>query len=364
MIRLVHKNDTIINMDQSTLNKRQDIILKFLNQNKTAQIAELISVIKKEYKTVSKITVNRDLNQLIELNFISLKGAGRNSYYQLSDIYQIQRPIDIDEYFSKDIDQREINERFDFEIFSNLKNVFTDKEKDFLNDLNNQYLKRIEKLPKDIIKKEFERLTIELSWKSSKIEGNTYSLLDTESLIKEGKESKGHTKEEAVMILNHKKTLDYIRNGLSHFKKLSVKQIEEIHSMLINDLGVTKNIRNSLVGITGTRYKPLDNKFQITEALQNTCKLINGTKNVFEKAFLAILMIAYIQPFSDGNKRTSRLTGNALLLVNNACPLSYRSIDETEYKKAVLVFYEQNNISNFKKLFIDQFDFVVNNYFL
>jgi len=364
MIRLAYKNDTIINMNQSTLNKRQDIILKFLNRNKTARISELISAIKEQYKTTSKITVNRDLSELIGLNFISPKGAGRNSYYQLSDTYQIQKPVDAHEYFLKDIDERDIKERFNFEIFSNLKNIFTDKEKDLLNDLNNQYLKRVAKLPKDIIKKEFERLTIELSWKSSKIEGNTYSLLETESLIKEGKKSKGHTKEEMVMILNHKKTLDYIRNGLKYFQKISVRHIEEIHSILVDDLGVAKNIRNSLVGITGTRYRPLDNKFQIAEAMKNTCDLINKTENVFEKAFLAILMIAYIQPFSDGNKRTSRLTGNALLLANNACPLSYRSIDETDYKKAVLIFYEQNNISNFKKLFIDQFDFVVNNYFL
>ena len=79
---------------------------------------------------------------------------------------------------------------------------------------------------------------------------------------------------------------------------------------------------------------------------------------------LAILLIAYIQPFVDGNKRTSRMIGNAILLANNACPLSYRSINELEYKKAVLLFYEQNNLSYFKKLFIEQYEFVVGNYFL
>ena len=94
------------------------------------------------------------------------------------------------------------------------------------------------------------------------------------------------------------------------------------------------------------------------------CHLVNKSKNVFEKAVLAMLLIAYIQPFVDGNKRTSRMIGNAILLANNACPLSYRNINEIEYKKAVLLFYEQNNLSYFKKLFIEQYEFVVENYFL
>jgi Fic family protein len=75
-------------------------------------------------------------------------------------------------------------------------------------------------------------------------------------------------------------------------------------------------------------------------------------------------MIAYIQPFEDGNKRTSRMVSNAILLAFGICPLSYRSIDEAEYKKAVILFYELNNISYFKQLFIEQFRFAVNNYFL
>jgi len=76
-----------------------------------------------------------------------------------------------------------------------------------------------------------------------------------------------------------------------------------------------------------------------------------------------MLLIAYIQPFEDGNKRTSRLMGNAVLLAHDICPLSYRSVKDSEYKKAVLLFYEQNNISYFKQLFIEQFKFAVNNYF-
>ena len=78
---------------------------------------------------------------------------------------------------------------------------------------------------------------------------------------------------------------------------------------------------------------------------------------------MLILMISYIQPFADGNKRTARVLGNAVLLANNICPLSYREADESEYKKAVILFYEQNSARYFKEIFMQQFKFAVDNYF-
>jgi Fic family protein len=91
--------------------------------------------------------------------------------------------------------------------------------------------------------------------------------------------------------------------------------------------------------------------------------LINSKKNVFEKALLSLVLISYIQPFSDGNKRTARIISNAVLLNNHFCPISFRTIDSIEYKKAMLVFYEQTNINPFKNVFIGQFEFAVNTYF-
>jgi Fic family protein len=165
------------------------------------------------------------------------------------------------------------------------------------------------------------------------------------------------------MILNHKKALDYVGNNKKDFQSVSVAKIENIHSLIVDNLNVTKNLRKSLIGITGTNYKPLDNEFQIREALEKACDLVNQTKDVFEKAVILMLLIAYIQPFVDGNKRTSRLSGNAILQSFDSCLLSYRSMDEIEYKKAILLFYEQNNISYFKELFLKQFEFAVENYF-
>ena len=94
-----------------------------------------------------------------------------------------------------------------------------------------------------------------------------------------------------------------------------------------------------------------------------TAELISKNVFVFEKALLAILLLSYIQPFTDGNKRTSRIVSNALLIANKYCPLSFRSVDSLKYKEAVLIFYEQNNLSAFKKIFIEQYDFAVSTYF-
>ncbi len=187
--------------------------------------------------------------------------------------------------------------------------------------------------------------------------------METERLLKERKTADGKTLEEAVMLLNLKYALDFILEHPGYVEPLSVAGIEDIHSILIKDFGVDGNIRRRRVGITGTNYLPLENEFQIREALADTCNLVNGKTNVFEKALLVLVLLSYIQPFNDGNKRTARIVSNAVLLNHNHCPLSFRTVDSMGYKKAMLLFYEQNNITAFKKIFIDQFEFAVRTYF-
>lgn len=140
------------------------------------------------------------------------------------------------------------------------------------------------------------------------------------------------------MILNHKKALDFINENITYFETVSVKKLEELHRLMVEDLDVRYNIRKSPVGITGTNYKPLDNEYQIKEAVQKMIDLINDTEHPIMKAFLALSLISYIQPFEDGNKRTARLLANAVLIAHNYCPLSYRSVKESEYKKRFLYF--------------------------
>lgn len=351
-------------LTSNKLNERQNAILTFIEANEAVSIGQIFEYIRGDFEEITRITVSRDLEKLLKLSFIEKQGASKRAIvYRISPQYSILKKIDVEKYFSADADQRKVKEKFNFDIFSQLKDIFTDAEEKKLFELNEVYKDKMKDIPADALKKEIERLNIDFSWKSSKIEGNTYSLLETEQLIKNRQEASGHTKEEAFMILNHKKTLDYIGSNKKDFQSISVPKIENIHSLLVDGLNVTKNLRKTLVGITGTNYKPLGNEFQIKEALEKTCELVNETGSVFEKAIVLMLLITYIQPFVDGNKRTSRLSGNAILQSFDSCPLSYRSMDEGEYKKAVLLFYEQNNISYFKELFLKQFEFAVENYF-
>jgi len=110
-------------------------------------------------------------------------------------------------------------------------------------------------------KKELERLAIDLSWKSSQIEGNTYSLLETERLLKEKETAAGKSKEEAVMLLNHKEAIDFVIENPDYLFPLSLSKIEDIHSILAKELAVARNIRKRRVGISGTNYRPIDNEF-------------------------------------------------------------------------------------------------------
>lgn len=350
---------------EAQLNKRQDRILDILNKfARPVAVSDVFAALSEAGEKSARITVIRDLGQLIDLQLVSQKGRGRGVVYELSPVYNLNKPIDIEAYFKIDPDKREIIKRFNFGIFSVIKNgIFNVSELNFLRKNNEIYRANVKKMTPAALKREFERLTIELSWKSSKIEGNTYTLLETEYLLKEHQEPKGHTKEETAMVLNHKKSLDYARSHQNQFKNISVSKIEDIHALLIKDLGVARNIRRGLVRIAGTAYQPLDNQYQIKEAMEKMCHLVNTVNNPFDKALMAMLLIAYVQPFEDGNKRTSRLIGNAILMAYNCCPLSFRSVDELEYKKAIILFYEQNNLSYFKELFINQFDFAVKNYF-
>lgn len=342
------------------LNKRQQKIFDYISEKNNVSNSEIIAFLEDK---ISRFTVLRDLELLLKENLIKKQGKGRSVYYSPFSNSEILSFFDPNIYFKKGPDERKVKSEFDQKIINSLPNLFSDEELKELEKSNYQYLERIKKIDKTFFKKEVERLTIELSWKSSQIEGNTYSLIDTEVLIKERVEAKGHKKEEAIMILNHKNAIDYIFNNKKDFKKLDLFQIENIHEMLTRGMGIKKEIRNGPVRIIGTRYTPTDGRIEIIRILHSVIDKINALKDPFSKALALILMISYIQPFDDGNKRTARILGNAILLANNASPLSYRSVNEADYKKAILLFYEQNSARLFKELFVEQFKFAVNNYF-
>ena len=341
---------------------RQTDILEYIQTHSNCSSGE----IHKEFAgSISYATVKRILSQLLNEEFILAVGKGKGTRYLVSPSYKLLYPIDIDRYYQNEIDDRTIIDGFNLSIFELLykSEILTEKELSELSDLQQKHKVNTSQLSDSEYKKELERLAIDLSWKSSQIEGNTYSLLETERLLKERETAAGKTKEEAIMLLNHKEAIDFIVENPDYLIPLTIAKIEDIHSLLTKELAVDKNLRRRRVGTSGTNYRPLDNEFQIREALEATCELVNKKENAFEKALLILLLISYIQPFMDGNKRTARIVSNAILMNYKHCPISFRTVDSVYYKKAMLLFYEQNNISRFKEIFIDQFEFAVKTYF-
>ena len=310
--------------------------------------------------------MKRNIAMLVKAGDVIVEGKARATRYVLSPQAHLLMPLDLDTYFSRDIDERQVQTSFNFELINEQLpkvELFTNDELSLLMSLQHEFRYNIEEMSATEYRKEMERLGIDLSWKSSQIEGNTYSLLETERLLRESKTADGKTREEAVMLLNHKDALRFILDNPDYLQELTVSRIEDIHTLLTNNLSVDRGIRHRRVGITGTNYRPLDNEFQIREAMRDTCNLINMKSNVFEKALLTLVLLSYIQAFTDGNKRTARITSNAVLIANGYCPLSFRTVDSIDYKKAMLIFYEQNNLYAFKQIFIQQYQFAVKEYF-
>lgn len=344
-------------------NLKQQKILSIFIKNGTLSSSSIFDELQKLGEKLSLVTVKRSLSEIVELGLLSISGAGPSTSYAISALGRIVADVDAKAYCSVEPDKRYGLDSFNFELLPALPaDIFLEDELKKMEEATEEYQKRSKDISPALQKKELERLVIELSWKSSKIEGNTYTLLDTEKLILEHKEAPGHSKEEALMILNHKAAFSFIHEHRDKFKTLSKSNLEDLHALLVKDLSVELGFRKKPVGVLGSKYKPLDNIHQITDAVENLARAISKMETPYAKALGTLLGVSYIQPFEDGNKRTSRLMANAILMAHECAPLSYRSVDETEYREAMLVFYELNSIAPFKKIFMEQYDFAARNY--
>lgn len=343
--------------------KSEEIILNQLAERGELGRAELAEALP---EPVSDATLKRTLQRLVQEGKLETTGRARATRYRLSAAGMLFGTVDLDAYFDVAPDERVARTGYNFGLIEHqLPQValFSERERATLLSLQAEFERHLAEMTPAGKQRELTRLGIDLSWKSSQIEGNTYTLLETERLLREREEAEGKTREEAIMLLNHKAALDFIARHTDYLQELSVAHIEDIHSLLVQDLHVERNIRRRRVGIIGTVYRPLDNEFQIREALEAACRLVNGTTCVFSKALLTLVLLSYIQAFEDGNKRVARIAANAVLMAHGYCPLSYRSVNALDYKKAMLLFYERNNISAIKDIFMGQYAFAVNTYF-
>lgn len=193
-----------------------------------------------------------------------------------------------------------------------------------------------------------DRLLVDLSWNSSRLEGNTYSLLETKRLLELGENASGKNVSETQMILNHKAAIEYIVESVVDMK-ISFHEVCSIHALLsenlLGDPSANGRIRQIAVGISGTTYMPLENPHVLKECFQLFIDKLNLIKNPFEQSFFALVHLSYLQAFEDVNKRTARLVANIPLIRENLRPLSFTDVDQESYIKSLLGIYEKNDIS-------------------
>lgn len=195
-------------------------------------------------------------------------------------------------------------------------------------------------------------LLIDLSFSSSKLEGNRYSRIDTEALFASG-QADPHDKD-AIMLLNHKRAIEFLIDEVPMYG-LTPMVVRNIHTLLMQGLLHDENalgaIRQKIVNISNTVYVPAQNPLLLEEMLRTVMDKARDIKNPVEAAFFLWINIAYLQPFEDGNKRTSRLCANIPLLMYNCAPLSFLDVSEDDYGRAKIGVYERLDTSVAADLF-------------
>ena len=199
------------------------------------------------------------------------------------------------------------------------------------------------------------RLLIDLAWNSSRLEGNTYSLLDTKRLIELGEEAEGRAHLEAQMILNHKDAIEFLVGNADEigFNRYTILNL---HAILANNLladpTAAGRLRYIAVGIERSAFHPLEVPQLIEESFDQLLSTAAAINDPFEQAFFVMVQLPYLQPFDDVNKRVSRLAANIPLIKRNLAPLSFTDVPRQTYTEAVLGVYELNKIDLLKDVFM------------
>ena len=199
------------------------------------------------------------------------------------------------------------------------------------------------------------RLLIDLSWNSSRLEGNTYSLLDTRRLIEFGEEAQGRNRLEAQMILNHKDAIAFLVGAADEigFNRYTILNLHGILAQnLLPDEAATGRLRRIAVGIERSAFHPLEVPQLIEECFHQVLATAQAIKDPFEQSFFAMVHLPYLQPFDDVNKRVSRLAANIPFIKVNLSPLSFTNLPRAAYTDAILGVYELNKVDLLKDVFI------------
>jgi len=321
-------------------------------------------------------TLQYQLKKLVEQQKVAQEGKGRATKYRLvsqqyptSTTPQADQIKKSDETFtlstkakqSQSYLRQTINKRkvvgYDYNFLNsyrpNVSHYLTDSERKHLKDIGSQ---KIAPQPAGTYAKHImNRLLIDLSWNSSRLEGNTYSLLDSRRLIDFGQIATGHKPLEAQMILNHKDAIEFLVNSAEdiNFNRYTLLNL---HALLANNLlADTKaagRLRHIPVGIEQSAFLPLEVPQLIGNYFDQLLATAAAIKDPFEQSLFAMVQLPYLQAFDDVNKRVSRLAANIPLIKHNYAPLSFVDVPEKLYVEATLAVYELNDTRLLKEVFI------------
>lgn len=203
-----------------------------------------------------------------------------------------------------------------------------------------------------------DRLIIDLSWNSSRLEGNTYSILETQRLFEMGEGADGKSLAEAQMILNHKNAIEILAE-LSDEVGFNRYTLFNLHAALAEGLlpheEASGRLRHEPIGVTGTSFKPLQDPPRIEENFERILQKAEAIRDPFEQAFFAMVHLPYLQPFIDVNKRTSRIVANIPLMQHNLCPLAFVGVSRDDYVQATLAVYELRRVEYLRDVFVSAY---------
>ena len=322
------------------LNKSSSYVL--LHMLKGLRSASQISV---QMPRIDIRSIQRSLVRLDEMGLVEKYGPSNNPSYSI--VYEKLLETEIAEKILEDEDRPE--SKFNQEFMEWLEK--NQSEKKLSLPLEIKQNPRLIAPSKKISSKDLEYLTIELSWKSSALEGNTYSLLDTQLLLTEGIRPKNRTEFETQMILNHKNAISFIVDNPDLFNsKILFSTVEELHKLIAYNLDIKTGIRKTLVRISASNYIPMSNPHQLRESADSILSIINDSINPYAKSLMALALMPYLQTFEDGNKRTGRMLANAILITTIGRGFSLRKVGARDLALAYLAFYEFNSMQSLSRI--------------
>lgn len=200
-----------------------------------------------------------------------------------------------------------------------------------------------------------QRLLIDLSWNSSRLEGNTYSFLDTERLIELGESAEGKDLQETQMILNHKAAIEYLVDGAESIAP-NPGIVQNLHALMMENLLANPMdegcLRVAPVGIRGTAYIPTAVPQVIDECFRQILRTAAEIEDSYEQSFFLLVHIPYLQPFLDGNKRTARLAANIPFIRRNCIPVTFTDVTSAAFTDGMLAVYELNRIDLLRDTYV------------